>query len=288
MEVIVAKFAGMCGGVKHTVDMANKILDENKQKTIYCLGKLVHNENVIKKLENKGMKIVENINEVPNNSIVIFRAHGVTKDNYEIANEKNLKVYDLTCENVKKIQRKVINNKQKYIIIIGKKDHAESVATKSFADTNSVILENEEEIKMAIQKVIDSKINKVYIVAQTTYSSLKFNEISEKLKERLNSIGIETEIDKTICMATEIRQKEADELSKKADSVIVIGGKNSSNTKKLYDIALNNCKNVYFIESAKELNIDEIKNKNYKKILILAGASTPSEDIKEVKEKLEI
>lgn len=280
MEITIGKYAGMCGGVKYTILEADKILDEHKGEKVYCLGELVHNSTVVNKLEQKGLRTIENIGEAEPNSIIIFRAHGVTKDNYKKAKEMKLKVFDLTCKNVSNIHDKVIDHSNSFIIILGKKDHPEAVATKSFAK-NAFIVENENDIEQCIKEVNDSTLNNVYIIAQTTYSSTKFDKISQILAEKLNEKNVE--IDKTICMATEIRQKEAENLCKDADTVIVIGGKNSSNTRKLFEIALQNCLNVQYIDDSAELDIDSIKGD---KIVILAGASTPDESILETKEKI--
>ena len=285
MEIIEAKYAGMCGGVKYTVTSANKILDENPGKKVYCLGELVHNKTVVGNLEKKGLVVIEDINQVPDNNIVIFRAHGVTKDNYEIAKQKGLEVFDLTCKKVIDVHDKVEAKSDSFVIIIGSKTHAESIATLSFAGKNSVIIESEDDLEDTYKVIRDSGLKNVYIVAQTTYSSKKFDVLVERIKETLEKENIEVIIDKTICMATEIRQEEADNLSKQADYTIIIGGKNSSNTKKLYEIASKNCDKVQFIENEDELDINDLNN-NVNIILVLAGASTPDESIIATKEKL--
>ena len=286
MEIVEAKYAGMCGGVKYTVTMANKILDEHPGQKIYCLGELVHNKTVVGNLENKGLVVVQDINEVPDNQIAIFRAHGVTKDNYEVAENKNLEVFDLTCKNVISIHKEVENKKDCFVIIIGNKTHAESIATLSFAGENAVIIESEEDLEETYKLVKHSNLDTVFVVAQTTYSSKKFDEMIERISNDLTNMGIEVKYDKTICMATEIRQNEANELSKQADYVIVIGGKNSSNTKKLFEIASKNCDSIQFIENENELDLTKIQSGNYAKILLLAGASTPDESINATKAKI--
>lgn len=286
MEIVEAKYAGMCGGVKYTVTMANKILDEHPGQKIYCLGELVHNKTVVGNLENKGLVVVQDINEVPDNQIVIFRAHGVTKDNYEVAENKNLEVFDLTCKNVISIHKEIENKKDCFVIIIGSKTHAESLATLSFAGKNAIIIESEDDLEETYKLVKQSNLNSVFVVAQTTYSSKKFDEMIERISNDLTNMGIEVKYDKTICMATEIRQNEANELSKQADYVIIIGGKNSSNTKKLFEIASKNCDSIQFIENEKELDLTKIQSGNFAKILLLAGASTPDESINATKAKI--
>ena len=216
---------------------------------------------------------------------MIFRAHGVTKENYKIAKKKNLEVHDLTCKKVIDVHKKVEEKKDYFEIIIGSKIHPESVATLSFAGDNSTIVEGEEDLDKTAEMIINSGLKKVYIVAQTTYSSKKYDELVENITNRMQKNNIEVISDKTICMATEIRQQEADELSKIADYIVIIGGKNSSNTKKLYEIASKNCSKFQFIEDENELNLEAIDNK-INKVLILAGASTPDESIIATKEKI--
>ena len=139
------------------------------------------------------------------------------------------------------------------------------------------------DIKFAIEKIKNSGIKKVLVISQTTYSLAKFNNIIEKLKENLEN-DYELEIKNTICSATKMRQEETEELSKIVDFMIIVGGKNSSNTKKLYEISKTNCSNVILVETADEINFDNIKK--YETIGIMAGASTPKESVEEIKNKL--
>ena len=283
MEVTVGKLAGFCPGVENTVKRAREILEENKN--IYCLGEIVHNKQVIEELEKIGMITVENLEEVPDNSGIIFRAHGEPEYKYEIAKEKNLKVYDLTCGKVTSIHKKVQKEKEdSFIIILGKKKHPEVLGTKGFSGENSYIIEDEDDILDAYMEYEKSDLGRVFVIAQTTISSKKFDILAKEVEK--NFIEAEVIIDKTICNATEIRQKETLEMSKKFSYMIIIGGKNSSNTKELAKIAEENCKQVYLIET-----VEEIKNidfSNVQSIGIMAGASTPKESIYRVKEYLEM
>lgn len=156
---------------------------------------------------------------------------------------------------------------------------AETIGTISFCGKNSCIIEKEEEIKEAIKKLEESKIKKLLIIVQTTFSLEKFNSFVEKIKNEISD-DIKLEIKNTICSATKIRQEETANISKEVECMIIIGGKNSSNTKKLYDISKENCENTLIIETKNELNIDEIKK--FKKIGIMAGASTPNDSIEDV------
>ena len=277
MEVIVGKLAGFCPGVSRAVNKALEI-SEN-YKNVYCLGELVHNKQVVEKLEKNNVKVVDDIYEIPDNSIVIFRAHGVKESIYKIAEEKNLNTIDLTCGKVRIIHDKVKKEREKsFIIIIGEENHPESIATKDFAGEDSIVIFDEDEIIDAYKKFEKSKYNRVYVVAQTTFNLKKFQQISEEIK--YNFCEVEVIIDNTICDATEKRQIETEKLSQEVDKIIVIGGKNSANTRKLVDISKKNCREVYHIQTKEDLKNVEFDSKN--KIGIVAGASTPNSIIKDV------
>lgn len=277
MELIVGKYAGMCEGVNYAVKKAKEIVKENKK--IYCLGELVHNSQVISELEKDGMITVQDIEEIPNDSKVIFRTHGVPKEIYEKANKKGLEIYDLTCGNVRAIHMKVEKEKIKsFIIIVGNASHPEVIGIKGFAGANSYVIEDADEILDAYIEYEKTKMEYVYVVGQTTFSSKKFDTIANELKENFaETIVI---VDKTICSATDKRQDETREISKKVTSTVIIGGKNSSNTQKLLEIAKENCKKVYFAQTQKDLK--EIDFANEEKVGIMAGASTPKEVVDDI------
>ena len=282
MEVVIGKMAGFCGGVENAVKKAEECIKE--KSNVYCLGEIVHNKQVIEELEKKGMKTVEVLEDVPDGATVIFRAHGEPEERYEIANEKNLEIRDLTCGNVLIIHKKVERErKNSFIIILGKKNHPEVIGTKGFAGKNSYVVESEDDVLDAYIEYEKTNMGRVYVVGQTTISSKKFDMLSEEVKT--NFIEADVIIDKTICNATEVRQKETEEMSKKFHTMIIIGGKNSSNTKELANIANKYCQNVYAIETVEE--IKEIDFSNTSNIGIMAGASTPKESILKVKEYLE-
>ena len=283
MEIIVGKLAGFCPGVENTVKHAREILKENQK--IYCLGEIVHNKQVIEELEKLGMITVEELETIPDNSVVIFRAHGEPEYKYEIAKQKNLELYDLTCGKVSAIHKKVQKEKENsFIIVLGKKKHPEVLGTKGFAGENSYVIETEDDILDAYMEYEKTEIGRVYVVAQTTISSKYFDILAEEIEK--NFIEADVVIDKTICNATEIRQKETSEISKKVDCMIIIGGKNSSNTKELAKIAEENCDVVYLIETVKE--IENIDFSNIGAIGIMAGASTPKNSIENVRKYLEV
>ena len=284
MEIIIGKSSGFCAGVKNAITKTEQELKQNKQK-IDCLGELVHNGQVIEKLEKEGLNLINNIEEAQNK--VIIRAHGIAKEIYEIAKQKQIELIDLTCPKVLKIHE-IIDEYSKngyYTILIGIKEHPEVIGSISFAGKNSSLITEKEEIGQVIEQIDKLKIKKILIVAQTTFNLKKFEEISQEIKEKLNNKYI-VEIKNTICPATRIRQEETDEISKKVDYMIIVGGKNSSNTKKLYDISIKNCKNVECVETIKDLKIEKIKKFN--KIGIMAGASTPNESVEEIVKELNL
>ena len=277
MELIIGKTAGFCYGVKKAVEGAEDNL--KKEKNLYGLGEIVHNKKVVKKLENLGMIFIENIEDARGKTII--RAHGIPKEVYEKAKENKIEIIDYTCPKVLKIHQIAEEYAQKgyYIFILGAKNHPENIGTISYCGKNYSVIEKEDDVFKALEKLEKSNIKKLLVISQTTYSIEKFYIIEEIIKNELPK-DIELVIKNTICKATELRQIETEEISKKVECMIIIGGKNSSNTKKLYEIAKKNCKQAIAIESVNELNIEELKDKE--KIGIMAGASTPKESIDEV------
>lgn len=272
MEVILAKSAGFCFGVKLAVDC---VYDKSKNDKIYTYGPIIHNKNVVKDLEKQGVEIIEDL-ERDINGKVIIRSHGVSPIVYKLLEEKGVEYIDCTCPFVKKIHRIVDENYKngKSIIIIGNKNHPEIIGINGFCDNTALIANTIEEFN---QLEIDK--NKEYIlVSQTTYDITTFEKLLESIKE--NNINIFN----TICNATNDRQKEALELSQKVDYMIVLGDTSSSNTQKLYEICKKNCKNTYLCETIKDLQLNIFKKNG--KIGITAGASTPPAIIKEALNKM--
>ncbi len=274
MELIVGKNAGFCYGVKRAVDGAREEL--GKKKEIYCLGDIVHNNHVIENLKKHGMTFIDKIEEAKGKTII--RAHGVSKEVYKKADDMNIEIKDLTCPSVLRIH-KIANeyaSKGYYIILTGKVNHPEVIGIESYCGDNYSVITDKEELETLLNKIKNEQ--NVLLISQTTYSSKKFDVIADILKKEIKNNLV---INKTICPSTEIRQEETEEIAKQVDLMIIIGGKKSSNTKKLYDISCAFCKNVVYIENAEDLNIEEYKN--IEKIGIMAGASTPQEQIEKVK-----
>ena len=272
MNIIIGEYSGFCRGVSNTIKRANMELD--KDSNIYCLGEIVHNERVIEMLEDKGMKTVDDISLVPDNSRCIFRAHGERKEIYEEAKRRGIEVIDLSCGKVIAIRKKIEKKKDSFVILIGKKNHPEVIGNFSFAKTG-MIVENSEDIDTALNYFKDSNLDNIYVCGQTTFEEDKFLKLVEEIKEKSKCL---VEVDNTICSATHDRQNETKELSKRVDCMLIVGGKNSSNTKELYNISKNNVM-TYLIQDVNDLNDLDI---NYENIGIMAGASTPEIVIEEI------
>lgn len=281
MEIVVGKLAGFCFGVNNAITKVTELI--KNEKDLYCLGELVHNRQVVESLEGQGITTVENIDEVPEGAKLIIRAHGIPPIIYQKAKENKNEIFDYTCPKVLKTHDDVLKHKKEhYIFICGVKNHPEVVATQGFSGQNSYVIETDEDLIQAILKFKQSKMNKIYMISQTTFSLKKFNNFVEKISEELKEYPIE--INNSICASTRTRQEEAEQISKKVDYMIIIGGKNSSNTKKLYEIAKENTTSIH-IQTKEQLDLEEIKK--YKKIGITAGASTPKENVQEIVDILE-
>ena len=281
MQIIIGKTAGFCFGVKNAVTKTEEEL--NKSHKAYCLGELVHNNQVTEELTSKGVKFIDNIEEAQNS--VIIRSHGVEKQIYQKAKELNLEVIDLTCPkvlNIHKIAEEYSNNGY-YIFLVGKKEHPEMIGTVSFCGDNYFVIENEEKVLEAIKQFNNSNKENILVIAQTTFSLEKFNKISKKISENIEPKNLE--IKNTICLATKQRQEETEEIAKKVNAMIIVGSKHSSNSTKLYELAGKYCKNVMFVETENELDTNRIKPEYI--VGVMAGASTPQKSIQKVVEKLE-
>ena len=278
MEVIVGKTAGFCFGVKNAVTKAQEEL--NKEKKVYCLGELVHNKQVTEKLMNEGMHFIDDIKDAENS--IIIRSHGVNKQTYNQIKERKLNVIDLTCPKVLHIHNiaEEYSEKGYFIILVGKKEHPEIIGTISFCGENSLIIEDDSQVKIAIKEYLDSNKKNLLVIAQTTFSMEKFNSIVNKIKEKVSNV----EIKNTICNATKERQEETEKIAKNVDIMVIVGGKHSSNSNKLYEIAKKYCKIVCFVETENEIESEDFNGIN--KVGIMAGASTPQESIQKVVEKI--
>ncbi len=274
MEILLADSAGFCFGVRRAVDTVYEQI--KRKKDIYTFGPIIHNEQVVSDLENKGVRVVETKTELAKLSggTVIIRSHGVAKRIYELIEQKGLECVDATCPFVKRIHR-IVEEKSmqgEQILIIGNAGHPEVEGIMGWSKTPAFVAETREEI----ENLACDPGKKVCIVSQTTFNYNKFKDLVEIFVKR----GYDSSVVNTICNATEERQTEAREIAAKVDAMIVIGGKHSSNTRKLYDICSRECAHTYFIQTLDDLHLE--LPKSVRLVGITAGASTPNKIIEEV------
>jgi len=273
MKVILAKTAGFCPGVKRAVDMAYR--EAGKEK-VFTFGPIIHNEEVVGDLMARGVMVAESVEDIPKaaGATVIIRSHGISRATYEALAATGARIVDATCPFVKKIHR-IVEQKEaegKAVIIVGNPRHPEVEAICGWCKNRPVVLENEAD---AINFTGNME-KKVAIVSQTTFNYKKFKDIVEIISKK----GYHIDCENTICNATEERQAEASEIAGEVDAMIVIGGKSSSNTQKLYEISKKECKNTYYIQTLVDLDFSKLEDVD--NVGITAGASTPNNIIEEV------
>ncbi|MBO5411972.1 MAG: 4-hydroxy-3-methylbut-2-enyl diphosphate reductase [Clostridia bacterium] len=269
MEFIIAKNGGFCSGVKKAVDTALSINAENT----YIYGEIIHNPDVVQKIRERGIITVDDLKEVPKGATLIIRSHGVGKFVYEYCQENDIKVVDCTCEFVRRTQN-IVKEKfreGKTIVIIGKKTHPEVVGLSGWCENQAYVFSSEDEDFSILPE------NICCVVAQTTFSKEKFEKIIKNLNDKRRKT---LEVFQTICYTTIGRQNEAIELSQQCDAVLVIGGLNSSNTNRLYEICTQHCDHVFRLVNAADLKYETIKT--FKRVGIVTGASTPNAQPQEV------
>lgn len=275
MQVIVAEHCGFCRGVKNAVDTALSVSAENT----YVLGELIHNQDVVKLISARGIRTAERVEEVPDGATLLIRSHGVGKDVYELCEKRHLRVIDCTCGFVKNIQQ-IVERKSaegKTIVIAGQTEHPEVRGLVGWCDSESYVFSSEEEDFGFLKE------KEVALVSQTTFSAERFSKIAENLKKVCRKT---VEIFRTICYTTIGRQRDAAQLARICDAVLVIGGLNSSNTNKLYEIAAANCPRVYRLKNADDFEYEKILI--FKRVGVIAGASTPDWQTQEVLFKMAV
>ena len=274
MEVIVARNSGFCFGVKRAVDSVYEQLEKGGR--IYTYGPIIHNEQVVAELEEKGVRVINSIEELKSveDGIVIIRSHGVSKEIYELIKVQGLKIVDATCPFVRKIHRIVADesSKGRHIVVIGTRTHPEVEGIVSRVKGAVTVIENTEEA----DNFESGNDRELCVVSQTTFNNNKFKELVEILKKK----GYYVSVANTICNATEERQTEAKRIASLVDAMIVIGGAGSSNTQKLYEICKRECENTQYIQTLDDLVLNSIES--IKSVGITAGASTPKKIIQEV------
>lgn len=272
MNVKIAKEAGFCFGVKRAMKMAWDELEKNKDG-IYALGPLIHNKQAVERYEEKGLKTINDINDVPLNNNMIIRSHGVSESVYNESKDRGINIIDTTCPFVRKIHKivKECYKKGYSIIVIGDRNHPEVIGINGWCENSAIVIKNLDELN----EITFDKSKQYCVVAQTTINLDLYKQVIDILSKEIEGVLFNN----TICSATKVRQEAAKELSKEVDCMVVIGGKHSSNTQKLVNI----CKEfvpTFAIETKEDLSTDLLKE--FKDIGITAGASTPNWIIEDV------
>ena len=279
MNVILAKNAGFCFGVKRAVDTVYEQLGADQP--IYTFGPIIHNEEVVRDLKEREVTVINDIEELEQKppGTVVIRAHGVEKGVCEEIKRRGFSIIDATCPFVLKIHRLVerYSGEGCQIVIVGNEDHPEVKGIRSWSDAacTQVIASREDALAFTADRG-----KKVCIVSQTTFNYNKFQELVEIIRKK----GYDIIVLNTICNATEERQTEALAVAKQVDAMIVIGGRNSSNTQKLFEICKKECKNTYYIQTVKDLDLAKLGSVD--NVGITAGASTPNKIIEEVQKNV--
>ncbi len=275
MEIIVAKNCGLCYGVKRALNIAKKTRLKKKGK-VYTWGDLIHNPQVIADLNKKGILSGEDLNQLDKGTVVIIRSHGVSPHIYQLLKQKQIEVIDATCPIVKKIQKLVakLARKEEEIVIVGNREHPEIKGLIGYGQGKVIIIENEVQARNLSFKKARA------VLAQSTQDLFLFGKIVALLIERTEELKVYN----TICESTQTRQKSTSELASRVDTLFIVGGKNSSNTRKLYQISKRVLPRTYFIEKADQITPEMLKGAD--KIGLSGGASTPPEAIQQAVAKI--
>ena len=274
MKLLVAKSAGFCFGVKRAMDMAREAARKHP-KRLHTLGPLIHNPQAVEYLENLGVKVKERVEDVPGGT-VIFRSHGVSLQDLTKARKRRLRIIDATCPMVKRAQRfaKFLHKHGYTLLIVGDADHPEVEAIRSYVDEKVQVVSSVESVKRL------GPWEKLGVIAQTTQSSSLFKEIVASILEKSKEVRVFN----TICQATTLRQREATDIARKVDCMVVVGGYNSGNTRRLASICKEVQPHTYHIERAGDLRPKWLARSG--RVGLTAGASTPHWIIEEVEEEI--
>ena len=278
MEIRLAKTAGFCFGVNRAVELTYNLLNEGHK--VATLGPLIHNPQAVADMERRGALVADTVDDIPTGYEVIIRSHGVPRTIYDTLEQRGLVYHDATCPFVKKIHRivELKSNEGYHVIVVGDPKHPEVEGIVGWCPGPVTVLETPDQA----ENFVKTEGEKLCIVSQTTYNYNKFQYIVEIFaKKRYNDSVVNT-----ICNATEERQRSAKTIAADADVMIVIGGKHSSNSRKLYEICQRECEHTYFIQTLDDLHLD--LPKAVRLVGITAGASTPNKLIEEVQNYVRI
>ena len=282
MKVIKAKTAGFCFGVKRAVDTVYEQVEKCGGKNIYTYGPIIHNEEVVKDMGQKGVTVLRSEEELDalEEGIVIIRSHGVEKRIYDKLNARGIGIVDATCPFVKKIHNIVSEQSAqgKYIVIIGNPEHPEVQGIRGWAGERVCVIQNSDDA----ENFSPDENEKICVVSQTTFNYNKFKDLVEIISEKSYYVSVLN----TICNATKERQTEAESIAETVDAMIVIGDKHSSNTQKLFEICRKACKDTYYIQTLDDLDLNQLGS--VETVGITAGASTPNNIIEEVQNNVRI
>ncbi len=275
MKITLAETAGFCFGVKRAVDMVYELCEKGDK--VCTLGPIIHNAQLVADLEQKGVRVVENVSDVKADETLVIRSHGVPEEVMNAAENLSVKTIDATCPFVAKIHKivKEASKNGETVLIAGDPLHKEVIGIVGHASGKVFVFEDEKSLEKLLENNPEIKNERVCVVAQTTFNKKIWAECEKILKKYCTNQSVFG----TICNATSMRQAEADDLSRKCDAMVVIGGQHSSNTKKLYDVCKVNCEKTLLIETAAELNAEFFVGAD--NIGVVAGASTPAVIIKE-------
>ena len=276
MSIKKAESAGFCFGVNRAINIVDEYLNQNIK--VCTLGPIIHNMEMVRELNERGCRAVENISEVNDDETLVIRSHGVPQSVIDELEKNHIKYKDATCPFVKKIHKIVAkaDKENDIVLIAGNKKHPEVCGIIGYCKSKCYTFNNQEELDNIIPIILNENKNCVFVVAQTTFDTNEWKKCIKKIKKLCTN----AKIFDTICSATSVRQNEADLIAENSDFMVVIGDRHSSNTSKLFDICKKKCPNTVLIETVSELDYTQVQNA--KNIGVTAGASTPTRIIKEV------
>lgn len=274
MEVEIAKNSGLCYGVKRALNLARETR-LTKEGVVYTLGDLIHNPQVISDLKDQGVLSTEALHTLEKGTVII-RSHGVSPEIYTLLERKKLDIVDATCPIVKKIQQRVqrLAESEDEIIIVGNRHHPETKGLIGYSKDKGIVIENEKQARVLPAR------KKRAILAQSTQDLNLFEKVVATLIKKTGELKVYN----TICQSTQTRQRSTSELASRVDTLFIIGGKNSSNTRKLFEISKRILPNTFFIEDSGQIQPEMLRGAN--KIGISGGASTPPEAIQQAVKKI--